>query len=122
MKKQKTNMKNLIIRSFLLLIPLSSCQSSINKKRNFHEVSLYKQKVQSFNCQKLADEMAYINENLNLINKQIKNSFFDSFMEVVVSIGIYSSGKDDLRDRVVFFEQKQEIISINQKERFCHEK
>ncbi len=113
--------RNFAVITINLLMLCSSCKSSIDERENSHEISTYKQKIKGFDCSKLANEITYLNKNLSLMNEQIKNSSFDTFMEIFISIGIYHSGKGDLKERIMFFEQKREILSINQKERFCNE-
>ena len=65
--------------------------------------------------------MTYVNKNLDLLNKQVRNSSFDAFMERIVSIGFHGSGKNNLERRISLFKKKQEIITINQKNKTCHE-
>ena len=107
--------------SLTILLLFGSCHSSSNSQNSYYEIRRYKKEIQNYSCQKLANEIAYVNKNLDLLNKQIKNSSFDTFMERIVSIGFYGSGKNNLERRISLFKEKQEIITINQKNKTCHE-
>lgn len=53
-------------------------------------MSSYEKEIKNYDCYEIKDELLFLNTNIEKLEEQSQNSFFDHLMEGIVSIGIYS--------------------------------
>ncbi len=108
--------KNLLF--FLVTSSLFGCLSTSNL--NDKRIIDYENKLKNYSCGQLESENSYVERNINLMESQLKKSSLDTFMESIISIGIFCfSGERSLKKNIDYFKQKKAIIN-QLKEKNCH--